>query len=63
MVSPVSKKSGQIHPPISKEMQKVWESHPMTRGQFTYVDVTPAPEPIEAKKAKPKSAGRGRKPK
>lgn len=58
MVSPVNKKTGQIHAPISKEMQKVWESHPMTKGQFNYVDVTPAPEPVEAKKKKPELPSR-----
>jgi len=65
MVSPVNKKTGQIHAPISTDMQKVWEGHAMTRNQFDYVDVTPAPEPIEAKKVKekPKPASRRTKTK
>lgn len=60
MVVPVNKKTGQKHAPISIEAKAVWESHPMTKGQFDFVDVTPAPEPKESKK---KSTGRGRKPK
>lgn len=63
MVTPVNKKSGQKHAPISSEMKRVWETSPMTRGQFNFVDETPAPPPVEAKKVKPKSTGSRRKTK